>query len=104
MTLAVVIEGSTHEIALAPNHGQVSDAAKDAARTPVNAGREEELGPSVRRTDGNVLFGKSFKEMLCAKKSRDVFQANDTPARFAANCVGLSALTETAKSCVLIQI
>ena len=31
---------------------------------PANAGIQGELGPGVRRDDGNVPFGRNFGEML----------------------------------------
>ena len=31
---------------------------------PANAGIQKELGPGVRRDDGNVSFGTNFREML----------------------------------------
>ncbi len=54
----------TDEPSAHPWHQISIDSCIMGTHFQVNAGIQGELGPGVRRDDGNVPFGKNFREML----------------------------------------
>ncbi len=55
---------STDEPSAHPWHQISGSCCTKGGYFEVNAGIQGELGPGVRRDDGNVLFGNNFREML----------------------------------------